>query len=128
MGPPIEHRPQRHAVDVLGGEKLDVAVMADVVDGQDVWMVERRNRSGLAFEPAQALFVAKRPVRQHFQREPAPQPDVLRKIDLGHPAGSERLEDSIVRQHVAGREYPLHAFTARVPPGIVTTAAAAAAR
>ena len=74
----------------------------------------RRKRSSSRSVRCDSTFSASRRPSRTSSAEP------------GHPAGSERLEDSIVRQHVAGGEHPLHAFTARVPPRIVTTAAASA--
>ena len=107
----IEHRAQRYAVNVFGGEELRAVGVSDIVDGEDVGVIERGNGTGLALEAAQPLFVRQRPMREHLQRQPAAEPDVLGEVDLRHAARPEWLQHPIVGQQVAGAENPLHAFT-----------------
>ena len=109
----IEDRTQRDAVDELGREELHAAVVADVVDREDVGMIEGRNRARLALEAAEPFLVAHGARREHFQCEPAAQPNVLGQIDLRHAARSERREDAVVRQHIAAGECPACALGGR---------------
>ena len=46
----LEHGPQRDAVDELRGQELHLAVVADVVHGEDVGVIERRDRARLPLE------------------------------------------------------------------------------
>ena len=52
---------QRLPVDVLRGDEMHVSDVADVVNGQDVRMVQRRNRAGLLPEPAHPVLVGHQP-------------------------------------------------------------------
>jgi hypothetical protein len=53
---------QRRAVEQLGHDVEDVALGADVVDGQDVRMVDGRGGARLALEPPSAVRIL-RPIR-----------------------------------------------------------------
>jgi myo-inositol-1(or 4)-monophosphatase len=87
---------QRLAVDVLGGDVVDAVGFADVVDGDDVGMVQRRGRAGLALEAADALLVLGEAHRQELERHLAPQTVVLGEINLAHAAGAEKALHPVV--------------------------------
>jgi hypothetical protein len=68
------------------------------VDLRDVRVVERRQRLRLAREPGQSLRIARKDLRQHFQRDVAIEPGVAGAVDLAHSAGADRS------QHFVGTE------------------------
>ena len=68
----------------------DVAVrFADVVDGDDVGMVERRGGPRFLLEAPQASGSADTLGGQDLDRHLAPEPRVPRPVDLSHPARAE---------------------------------------
>ncbi len=101
-------------VDVFGGEELHPAVVADVVDRQDVGMVQRGDGPCLPLKPLQPLVVSRSTRRQDLQRQPPAQARVLSEVHLRHAARSKRRHDSIMRQHVAGGEGPAHTVDVEV--------------
>ncbi len=87
---------QRPAIEQLHDDEPLGAVLADVVDGADVWMVERRGDAGLALEPIQRLGIAGQIGRQELQRDLAAQTHVFGAIDDAHAAGAEALENLVM--------------------------------
>jgi hypothetical protein len=65
-------------------------MLADVVQGADVRVVERRDGARLAEEPLHRLGVAARLVRQELDGDAAPQAQVFRRVDDAHAAAAER--------------------------------------
>ena len=74
------------------------------MDRDDVGVVERRRRARLLLEALQAVRVLRERRRQHLDRDLAPEPRVLRPVDLSHPAGAERREDLVGAELCAGGE------------------------
>ncbi len=48
--------PQRFAFDVFGGDVIAAVSLANLVNGEDVWMIERENRACFLFETAQTTL------------------------------------------------------------------------
>jgi hypothetical protein len=76
-GAALKHGAERLAFDVLGRDELRATVVADVVHGQDIGMIEARDRARLALEALHALLVAGRARRQDLQGQPATQANVF---------------------------------------------------
>ena len=93
--PPLEPCGKRLAVEQFHDEVVGVAFAADVVQGADVRMIERRDRARLALEPVAHLGVVGEMRREDLHRDVAPEPRVLRPVDLAHAAGTERADDLV---------------------------------
>ncbi len=102
--PGFEPGVQRLPFEQLHHQVAVPVVLADVVDGRDVRMVERRDRARLAFEPPQPVAVGREGGRQDLDRDAAPEPRIARTIDLAHPAGAEQADDFIRSEMRAFRE------------------------
>ena len=63
---------QRLSVDVLRGDEIHVSDMADVVNGQDVRMVQRRNRARLLLKSAHPILVGDERTRQNLEGDLPP--------------------------------------------------------
>ena len=92
----IEDLLERLAVDVLHDEVGHVVVPRDVEDADDVRVVERRGRAGLAEEPLEReLLVLVAARHEHLDRDLAVQFQVLREVDRAHPAAAEHVLDDV---------------------------------
>src|SRR5262249_52810748 len=94
---------QRFAVKQLRHDIWRAALLADVMNREDVWMVERSGGAGFLPESRQALGIAAELGWQDFDRHVAPQPRVARSIDLPHAAGTQRRQD-FVRSELRARD------------------------
>jgi hypothetical protein len=101
---PGQHFVQRLAVDVLHDEVGGAVVLRDVVEGADVRMVERRDRSRFALESTLESCVSC-----------VLRPDELDRDDAAEPA-------------VAGPEHTAHAAVAELPLELVGSDAIAGTR
>jgi len=119
-----DQRIQRLALDQLHREERRRTDLLDGMNGDDVRMVQRGNRVGLALEAAPVVLVVG---LQDLQRDVALQPAVVGAIDLAHPAGAEQGEDLVGAETLTGvqghdeedelyRSGPAAAHPARRPP------------
>ena len=91
----VERVPQRLPAEELGDQVGHGPLGADVEDGEDVGMIERRGGARLHFESAKAVRVGDELARQHLHRDVASQPRVVALVDLAHPAGAQQADDFI---------------------------------
>src|SRR5262245_22216010 len=73
---------------------------ADLVNGQNVGMVERRGRLRFAFETAHAIQILNEGGWQYFERDLAFESGVLGQKDFAHSALAE-LADDLIRPDAA---------------------------
>ena len=72
-----------------------MALGADVEDGQDVRVIERRRGARLHLEAAKAIRVRDEFARQHLHGDVASQSRVVALINLAHSAGAQRPDDFV---------------------------------
>ena len=101
---------QRHAVQKLHGDEGLAVLLADVVDGADVGMIQRGSGPGFAAEAVQGLRVAGDLVGQELEGDEAMQPRVLGLVDHTHTAAAELFHDAVVRDGLVDH----------VPDGVAT--------
>jgi hypothetical protein len=104
---------ERLALDHLHDEIVDALVAADVVNGADVRVIERRHHARLALEPGAALLVGRPHRGQDLQRDGAAQARIVRAVDVAHAAGADGRRDAV------GAELAVHKRR-RVAPMLVT--------
>ena len=92
---------QRGALQILHGDEGAAVLLADIMNGADVGMIQRGRGSSLALEPAQRLTVAGEFVRQELQRDEAMEPGVLRFVNHAHSAAAKLLDDAVVGERLA---------------------------
>src|SRR6185503_6070569 len=95
----------------------DQIVVADVVEGADVRMVQRRDRLRLALEARAQIGSMCELRRQDLDGDAAIEPGVAGAVDLAHPARAERPDDLVWTEARSWGE--LHR-AARVPRQAVT--------
>ena len=102
----LQQRLQRHGVAVdaavertplqqLHGDEVLAIVHADVVNGADVGMVQRRSRPRLPLKSLQRLSVL-RLCRQKFERHAAAQPGVLGLKHHAHAALAQMTQHAVM--------------------------------
>ena len=103
---PADAMLQRHPVEKLHHHEDAAVFFANVVNGADVGMIQRRSRARLAAESLQRSRIARHIVRQKLERDKAPQPRVLGLVDDTHAAAAELFDNAVVRDrgvnHVDG--------------------------
>src|SRR5262245_29041013 len=92
QGLPLDelHRHKMHGA----GLSLD---LPDLVNGQNIRMARSARRAGLLFETTDAFGVLRESRGQQFERDAASEIQILRKVDLSHPARAELGKDSVMR-------------------------------
>ena len=98
---PGDHFFQRAAFQILHGDEGAAVLLADVVNGADVGMVQSGGGPRFALEPAQRLPVARQVVRQELEGHEATESSVLRFVDHAHAAAAELLDDAVVGEGLA---------------------------
>ncbi len=99
----VEHRPQRSALEQLEHHERHV-VVAPVVHGDDVRVVQRGRQLGLGPEAAQEGGVLGQRRVQHLHRHPALQPGVLGDVDATARAGADRAVQQVPAREDTARE------------------------
>jgi hypothetical protein len=95
---------KRLAVENRHRDVRDAAVLADAVDGDDVFVVDLGLGLGLADEPAFALLVGGRS-DQDFEGDAAGQFGVVGLVHGGHAAAPEFAQDAVRADHLAGLRF-----------------------
>ncbi len=83
------------ALDQLHHDVRPGVVLAEVVNGDDVGVAQRRGRPGLVTEPGQEVGVAPELGAQQLDGNVALELRVARAIDAGHAALSEKLQQTV---------------------------------
>ena len=71
------------------------ATCLEGIDRRDAGVIERRERFRLALEAGDAVRVLEELLRQHLERDVAPELRVPGPVDLPHPARAERRDDVV---------------------------------
>jgi hypothetical protein len=87
---------ERPAFEKLHRDKSTAILLADVVDGADVRMIQGGCGLRFPFEAGQCLRIARNFLRQEFQRHQAMKPRVLRLVHDTHSTTAEFLDDAII--------------------------------
>ena len=123
----LQPLPERHALHELHREKHLALVRADVMHGDDIGVAHPRHRLGLAQQSivdagagGRLVLVAEEPMHeppQHaglaelgmqsveqFERDPAVELGIVRRIDRAHAARAEPIEHHVATDRLAARE------------------------
>ena len=88
---------QRHAVQKLHGDEGLPVLLANVIDGADVGVVQSGCGLGFALEAGEGLRVVGNSFGQELQRDEAMQAHVFSLVDHPHSATAEFLHDPVMR-------------------------------
>jgi len=90
-----DQRLQVASLDVAHGAVQQSVLLAGVVDGDDVRVVDRRRQPGLTNEPLAECVVLGQVGAQHLERDLVAEPHVLRPVDHAHAAPAEHPLDAV---------------------------------
>ena len=108
------HDRQRLPFDELHRDEAALEHVADLVDGDDVRMIQRRGGARFLLEAADRVAVAGQARAEQLDGDLAAEPRVVCEIDLAHAAAADE------RQHLIGADAPGHGsrfLLAREPSG-----------
>ena len=97
-------RPQVLPVDVAHRDVQLVAVLARVVDGEHVRVLDRRRRPRLAQEPRAEVGIAGQGGRDELQRDDAVERQLRRPVHHAHAATAGESLDAVTGEHVTGMQ------------------------
>ena len=100
----LDHVLQRGAFQQLHDDEGLAFVLADLVDGADVRVIQGCGRPRLTPKPVEGALVPRRLAWQELERDVAIEDGVLRAIDDAHAAASQLLDDAIVRHGTTDHE------------------------
>jgi hypothetical protein len=88
---------QVHPVDIAHGDVEQPALLAGLVDRDDARVVDAGRDPRLAQEPPAEHFVVGELGRQDLERDPAPQAELHRAVDLAHAPATHAGLDPVAR-------------------------------
>jgi hypothetical protein len=92
---------QGFAGEALHHDEKMAVVLADLVNGADVGVVQRRRSAGLAAETFESLGIVGGAVGQELEGDKAAQLGVFSFVDHTHSAATEQFDDAVVRNGLA---------------------------
>lgn len=91
--PPLDPSAQRLALEQLRDQVQTAAVLADVVDHEQIGVIQRARRASLRLEAAPPLGIVAERLQQHLDGDLAAEPVVPRAVDLAHATRAQRADD-----------------------------------
>src|SRR4051812_38797949 len=95
---------------------MSIINRAELKNGENVWMIERRSGKCLALKPEQAAGIRGDIFRQDFQRDSSSQTTVFGQIHFAHATFAEFRDDAVMRKRRIGCEFVVQLFPAPIPP------------
>ena len=95
-GAPGDQVLERGAVEEFHDEEGASGVLADVVDGADVGMIQGGSGFGFAAETFEGLAVLREIVGKEFEGDEAAEASVFRFVDHAHAAATELFDDPVM--------------------------------
>src|SRR6185312_10877172 len=112
----LHQRAQRFAVDEFADHVIDAVDRAEIENGNDVRMVQGRDRLGLNRKAGTAICLARKILAKDLHRDFAAQARVASTIDFAHSAGAQRREYLVRPQTAVDAKIHEHLSTSRACP------------
>jgi hypothetical protein len=106
---------ERLALQSFHAQEGLALMVADVVDGADVRMVERRGGARLALEALPGVRLVESISGQELERNEPTEPRVLGFVDLAHASGANLRDDLVVQDGLADHRSALIRRGATLP-------------
>src|SRR5262249_20501453 len=101
---------QRLAFDQFAGDIMNRAILADLVNGQDVWMIEPYYCVRFLLKPLQVLRIASKTYGQQLECGLAARDNIGGQINFAHPAGADSLGNFVVTERLTDEQISLPIF------------------
>ena len=88
---------QGHAIQKFHRDEGLTFIVADLVNGADVWMVQSRGGAGFAAKTLQRLRVLGKIVGKKFQRDKSPELGIFGLVNDTHASAAKFLDNAVVR-------------------------------
>ena len=98
---PSHPLPKRPPLEKLRDYERTPFVLAEVVDRENVWVVQRARGPRLLLEAAKAIGTCSRSSRKNLRSNVAMENFVMGAVHHTHPTGTDLLEDSVVGERFA---------------------------
>ena len=92
---------QHDAIQKLHGDKCFPILLANVINGADVGMVQSRRSLRLAPKTGEHIWITRNIFGQEFERDKTLQARVFGLVDHAHPSATEFLDNAVVRESLA---------------------------
>ena len=86
---------QSYPFDEFSRDKVPVSVRANLVNGQNVWVIQGRGRARLGFEAAKLYLIRRQMLREKLERDLACEALIARELHFAHPTRAEQRFDLI---------------------------------
>ncbi len=87
---------QRHTLEILHDDECSTALLINLMDRADVWVIERGRGFGFPLKAGQCLWVFGHIIRKEFERDKALEFNVVGLENDTHTATTEFLDNAIV--------------------------------
>src|SRR5438309_1769572 len=101
------------ALDELSGDKMTRIDLANLEDGQNVWVVQRRGRPRFLLKASHPLVVPGETSRQYLDRDFATQAHIFGQVNVTHSSGADVVENLVWPKRLANKRSSLQ-FCQRV--------------
>jgi hypothetical protein len=91
---------QRYALQKLHGNECMAVLLANILNGADIGVIQRRRRLSFALKASKRLRIASNIRRQKLQRDEATKTSVLRFVRYAHAPATCLLDNSVVGDHL----------------------------
>jgi hypothetical protein len=85
--------------DEIHREKALALVLADFVDGDDVWVLQSRRRFGFGAEARHVVLAGQLPRQDHLERDDAVEPHLPGLVDHTHAAAGDLVQPLVFAEH-----------------------------
>ena len=98
---------QRLAFDQFACYVMNRVIFADLVNGQDIWMIERNHCVRFLLKPLETLGVASKTQGKEFERGLTARDNIGGEINFAHPAGAYRFRNFVVADRLTDERISL---------------------
>ena len=95
-GFPLDAILQRHALQAFHNDEKPVLVFADIVDGADVRVIQRRRRTRFPLKSFARLRILSQLFRKELQRHAPAEALVFRLVHNAHPATTQLSDNAVM--------------------------------
>src|SRR5262249_16123039 len=91
---------QAPPVQIFHGYEWTVVMLADLVDRADIWMAERRCRTGFTAETLKSLWILRYIIGQKLEGHSAAKAGIFRLINHPHAATAQFGSNAVMRHNL----------------------------